>query len=317
MDVAAMKPARAAPAEPLRSIADVERETGVPRATVRMWERRYGFPAPARDHRGERCYNAAQVAQLALMHRLVQQGHRPAKLIAAGADAMRNLAAQRPAANKVAAHPAASEVLRLLAQNNARGLHAALASTLNSSGLVSFVAADLPRINAAIGNAWADGHVEVHQEHLYSHCVDEVMRDAIVGVGWTQPVRPEAPKVLLTTVPQEHHALGLLMAHAMFAVQGCEVVSLGVRMPLEQIAAGARAHNADLVGLSFTAALRPTHVLRSLEELRGMLPPQIRLWAGGTNAALHGTAIPGVRTVTNALTIPAFLAEDFALPPLH
>ena len=37
---------------PLRSIAEVERDTGLARATVRIWERRYGFPAPLRDDRG-------------------------------------------------------------------------------------------------------------------------------------------------------------------------------------------------------------------------------------------------------------------------
>ena len=36
------------------SIATVERETGLSKDTLRMWERRYGFPRPARDDNGER-----------------------------------------------------------------------------------------------------------------------------------------------------------------------------------------------------------------------------------------------------------------------
>ncbi|MRD46352.1 MerR family transcriptional regulator [Caenimonas koreensis DSM 17982] len=296
------------------SIAEVERETGLPRATVRMWERRYGFPAPARDERGERSYDAAQVAQLRLMQRLVQQGHRPAKLVAAGAQGIRELAAPAPAARSRAASPQAAALLRVVKQHDVDQLKLQLLACLRRVGLEQFVAAQLPAFNALIGDAWSSGELQVHEEHLYSHVVYDVVREAIAAVA--QPVRDEAPLVLLTTVPQEYHGLGLLMAHAMFALQGCQVVSLGVRLPLDQIAAAAQAYKSDLVGLSFTGALGTAHVLRSLEELRGMLPPQVRLWAGGSNPALHKRTIAGVRSIKDVLAIPAMLAEDFALPPV-
>ena len=35
-------------------IAAVERETGLSKDTLRVWERRYGFPRPLRDANGER-----------------------------------------------------------------------------------------------------------------------------------------------------------------------------------------------------------------------------------------------------------------------
>jgi hypothetical protein len=91
---------------------------------------------------------------------------------------------------------------------------------------------------------------------------------------------------------------------------------LGVRLPIEQIVAGAKAHRADLVGLSFTASMNPAHVWRGLEELRGLLPLGVRIWAGGDTPALRRRAIPGVRVVADVLAIPDLLAEDFALPPL-
>ena len=36
------------------SIAAVERDTGLGKDTLRVWERRYGFPQPLRDAFGER-----------------------------------------------------------------------------------------------------------------------------------------------------------------------------------------------------------------------------------------------------------------------
>lgn len=41
-------------------ISVVERETGIPKDLLRMWERRYGFPEPARDAQGDRVYPREQ-----------------------------------------------------------------------------------------------------------------------------------------------------------------------------------------------------------------------------------------------------------------
>ena len=35
------------------TISDVERDTGVAKETLRVWERRYDFPQPLRDPNGE------------------------------------------------------------------------------------------------------------------------------------------------------------------------------------------------------------------------------------------------------------------------
>jgi DNA-binding transcriptional MerR regulator/methylmalonyl-CoA mutase cobalamin-binding subunit len=297
---------------PLRSIAEVERDTGLARATVRIWERRYGFPAPLRDDRGERVYPPEQVEQLRLMKQLLDQGHRPAKLVAAGAAGVKRLAASP--AGKAAPRPrVASKLLRLLREHDAQALREELHARLDEVGLARFAGQEIAVMNAVVGDAWASGELEIHQEHLYSDSVYQVVRTAIAGLG--DAVRPEAPQVLLTTFPQEPHGLGLLMAQAMFALEGCPTVSLGVRLPVEQIAASARAYRADLVGLSFTGCQNPTHVQRGLEELRGLLPVRVRIWAGGASPALEKRSIPGVRVVRDVRAVPELLAEDFALAP--
>src|SRR5690606_18335943 len=66
----------------LLSIAAVEREVGLSKDVLRVWERRYGFPVPHRDARGERSYPADQVARLALIKRLMDRGLRPGRLLA-------------------------------------------------------------------------------------------------------------------------------------------------------------------------------------------------------------------------------------------
>ena len=64
-----------------QNISAVERETGLSKDVLRMWERRYGFPKPARDENGERQYTLAEIAKLRSIKRLMDVGVRPGKII--------------------------------------------------------------------------------------------------------------------------------------------------------------------------------------------------------------------------------------------
>lgn len=299
----------------MRPISEVERDTGLPRATIRIWERRYGFPSPARDERGERCYPEDQVTRLRLMKRLVDLGWRPARLLAVDTPEMQRLLDGAQPKAPARKPRAISQLLSLLREHDAAAVRAELAGQLERLGLARFAASEVPAMNRAVGEAWQAGELEVHEEHLYSDSLAQLLRPAIAALG--DQVRPEAPTVLLTTFEQEHHAIGLLIAQALFSLEGCQTISLGVRLPVEQIVAAARAHRADLVGLSFTGSMNPNHVLRGLEELRGALPASVRIWAGGSATVLRKRKVAGVRVVPDAAAIPALLAEDFALPPRH
>jgi MerR family transcriptional regulator, light-induced transcriptional regulator len=65
----------------LLSIGAVERETGLSKDTLRAWERRYGFPNPLRDAKGDRRYSVQQVERLRKIKRLVDHGFRPSRVI--------------------------------------------------------------------------------------------------------------------------------------------------------------------------------------------------------------------------------------------
>ncbi|MDO9183603.1 MAG: MerR family transcriptional regulator, partial [Bacteriovorax sp.] len=46
-----------------------------------MWERRYSFPRPERDIKGERVYTNHDVEKLKTIKLLMQEGYRPSKVI--------------------------------------------------------------------------------------------------------------------------------------------------------------------------------------------------------------------------------------------
>jgi MerR family transcriptional regulator, light-induced transcriptional regulator len=164
----------------------------------------------------------------------------------------------------------------------------------------------MARLNVDVGLAWSRGELEVFEEHLYTECVQHVLRGHLARVT----ERPaDGPRVLLATFPEESHGLGLLMAHALLVLEGCPCTSLGVRVPLPQIVAAAKAFDADIVGLSFTASMNPAHVLRGLEQLRGELAPQVALWAGGRSPVLARHRIAGVQPIAQIGELPAAVAQ--------
>ena len=91
---------------PLLSIAAVERDTGLTKDTLRVWERRYGFPTPGRDAFGERTYPLEQVERLRLIKRLLDAGWRPGRLMKLAPSEVASLADGLPGqAQVVAASP--------------------------------------------------------------------------------------------------------------------------------------------------------------------------------------------------------------------
>ena len=56
-----------------------------------MWERRYAFPRPERDVKGERVYTNEDVEKLKLVKILMAEGYRPSKIINQSLTALRDL----------------------------------------------------------------------------------------------------------------------------------------------------------------------------------------------------------------------------------
>lgn len=301
------------------SIAAVERETGLAKGSLRVWEKRYGFPQPLRDDAGDRLYPPGQVHQLKLIVRLLDAGQRPGKVVGLNSAALQALidqgAAQATAAQAaVQARPGAAQnapcLEGFLAQIGGHDPHAlryALNHALLSRGLTAFVTELVAPLTSAVGLAWLQGRFEVFEEHLYTEVITGVLRHAIATLA-LPPVR-RSPTVLLTTVPQEPHSLGLLMVEALLALEGCTCISLGTQTPLGDIVQAAQAHRADVVALSFTNVQSAAQVLASLAELRSRLPGRTLLWVGGACTALAQKPLQGIAIEQSLSGLPSLVAQ--------
>src|SRR4029077_11544653 len=111
------------------NISAVEREAGLSKDVLRMWERRYGFPKPSRDENGERQYSVVEVAKLRAIKRLMEVGLRPGKIIHSTLDELNALADGRVTPRREQAAPAVErEILGVLTRHDAAALQNALAN---------------------------------------------------------------------------------------------------------------------------------------------------------------------------------------------
>jgi DNA-binding transcriptional MerR regulator/methylmalonyl-CoA mutase cobalamin-binding subunit len=266
------------------NIAAVERDTGLSKDVLRMWERRYGFPSPQRDAHGERSYPVDQVERLRTIKRLMDQGHRPGKLIGASTEELATLAPRRaalPAATNSSAREALDDLLALIRQHDANRFLHAMQQRLAREGLLRFVHDTVAPLTRLVGEAWERGQFEIYEEHLFSELTKRLLRQAIA----TLPIGQRQARILLTSVPDEPHILGLLMVEAVLSLEGAQCIPLGTEMPLLDIARAAKAHRADVLALSFSMAFPQRQISGSLRQLRELLPPGIALWAGGAGVS--------------------------------
>ncbi len=280
---------------PAVNIAGAERATGLSKDTLRVWERRYGFPTPRRDVSGERLYSADQIERLRLLKRLVDAGDRPGRLMALPTDELESRLQARPQAPEPAAGwPGVDEYIDILKSHDVDHLRRQLGRAREQLGLARFVTEVVAPLNTRVGDGWMRGQIQVFEEHLYTESVQVLLREAIARL----PVHAEShPRVLLTTFTQEPHGLGLLMAEALMSLEGARCISLGTATPVWDIVLAAAAQRADIVALSFSGCMNPNQIVDGLAELRAKLPAAVELWAGGAAPALHRRPVSGVRAI--------------------
>jgi len=286
------------------SISAVERDTGLSKDTLRVWERRYRFPLPERDHNGERVFTQEQVDKLRALKRLIDRGHRPSRIIGHSLGELLALVAP-PGVMTEAVDANLDVILDLLRAHRIAELRQALSQTLMRQGLCRFCLETIAPLNQQIGEQWMRGQLEIYEEHLYTETLQSLLRSALASI----PQHGQPPRVLLTTFPNEQHSLGLLMAEAMLALEGASCVSLGAQTPIRDIISAAATHQVDVIALSFSLACPANQVVDGLGELRDKIAEEVEIWAGGSNPTLIRRGVKGVQALPTLEAIPAAVAR--------
>ena len=303
-DVALDKPSGAVDIGALLSIAAVERDTGIPKDTLRVWERRYGFPKPGRDVFGERSYPRDQLEKLRLIKRLLDAGHRPGKLVNLDSDALARMGEPRELRRRTTGRRAYSAekrvnlkaYLTLIQSHDIEQLRRQLAQSQLQLGLAHFVTDRIAPLSLMVRDAGVGGQLPVFAQHAFTESAKRVLYNAIGSMP--APPLQSQPCVLLTTFPQEYSGLGILMVEAMLTLEACQCVSLGVQTPIYDIVQACAVHHAHIVCLSFSESANPSDITGGLEQLRLALPPAVEIWVCGQCQALIRKPVAGVLLVS-------------------
>lgn len=282
------------------AIGTVERDTGIGRDRLRIWERRYGFPTPKRNAKGERVYSAGQIRRLQVIRRLLDQGLRPGKVVPLSEEALGALATRTPeiSSNPDDMNPDHVQLIALTTAGDVAGLNAALEQVLARDGLRTFVLDTFASLTSAVGELWAGGRLEVFEEHLITRHLVRFLDVATSPLG--RP--PGNPRVLLATLPGERHSLGLLMVEALLWHFGKATLNLGTDIPMEQIVAAVHRSGVEIVALSFSTCYPRGSIRAQLEELADRLPADATVWIGGSGVRRLSRLPPSViRTSLDSL----------------
>lgn len=271
------------------SIRVVSRLTGISSDTLRMWERRYGFPKPERNTTGVRVYAQEHVERLLLVARALKAGYRAGEVIHRSRDELSELLATAAGTSlETASTPASVQtLLAALERMDMDTLRVELRSSIATLGPKGFLTEVAGPLLEHVGEGWATRRLDVRHEHLLSEVLSTQLRLLTSAYeGSTGPV------IVLATLPGELHALGLEMVALYSAIGGATPRLLGPDTPPDQIVAAARSLSARAVGISVSAgsdlAVTATHVSWMLQELG----EGFEVWVGGKRARSLSVSSP-------------------------
>ena len=288
--------------------------TAIELDTLRMWERIYGFPRPERTDGGSRLYSDSDIESLKLIRRALELGYRPGEVVGKPQEELMQLVlatSHAPArattprgTATTAAAPTVTSLLGALGRDDVSILRAELRQAAVALGPKRFVMDVAHPLSVRVGELWADGKLEVRHEHMLSECLS-----AQLGVMMSAyEDREGAPRVLLATLPDEHHRLGLAMVQVYLAVSQVTPLMLGVDTPPDQIVKAGRTFGVDAVGLLVTQASDLTAASRHVRWMVAELPRRVSVWVGGRGAADLELAGDAFRVVATWADLDAAIA---------
>ncbi|MFL5859245.1 MAG: MerR family transcriptional regulator [Solirubrobacteraceae bacterium] len=247
-----------APSASWMQIGELSRRVGVSTDLLRKWERRYGVLQPGRTVGNQRLYSRVDEARLRLMLEHVRSGVPPAQAAElATAAQFRLKAGSSPTSMAEHAARARERMLEALARYDETVADRVLEKLLVGVAPLTVMREVFLPLLREVGERWAQGRLNVAQEHFASGFVEA----RLLGLarGWDHGLGPRA---LLACAPREQHTLGLLAFGIALHHVGWRITYLGADTPIATLAQAAASVRPRLTVL---AAVMPL-VLDSVQD---------------------------------------------------
>lgn len=256
----------------LMSIAELADDLGVMAETLRVWERRYGFPNPGRSASGNRQYSAEHLVRLRLIKGLLALGYRPGNVVRLGMDELMALSDKASAIHAPIprGHQESLQLcVDLIRKQDGAGLRTLLKDQLLHVGLRNFVVEIGAPLTSMVRVGCKTSSFTVGETYLFMTVLEPLMGNAIKSAGAIG--RLDGPKVLLARPPQDRSLVELLFVQALFTLEGAECVPFGTLTSLSDVVSRAREERVDLTVMCCSHKISPRSIIENTRRLRAEL----------------------------------------------
>ena len=247
-------------------IAAVSSLLGIPVPTIRSWERRYGFPTPARTQGQHRRYSVDEIDELRKLRDEITRGHSAREAV----DIVRHEAeGGRPRTELF------DRFLKAAMQLDPGGLREALTDGADTIGVEQTIRdVALPAMRE-MGSRWKAGVCDTDHEHLATEAVRVwIAREAAKA---PLPFRPFT--VVLACGPKDLHTIGLEAFGVVLARRGWSIRTLGPLTPVDSLVAAVRAAEARAAIVTSQRSVTRRAAVEAIEAVEAL--PGVKAFYAG------------------------------------
>ncbi|MCC6497438.1 MAG: MerR family transcriptional regulator [Propionibacteriaceae bacterium] len=292
----------------MHTVRWVSEQLGLAPGTLRAWEQRYGIVHPTRSEGGYRLYDDNDLDTLQAMADLVAAGMQPAQAaeqLLSGRSAPAR--ALTRASDVHAGLPDPAALIAAARGYDSRALEDTLDAAFAAAGFEYVIDEWLMAALVPVGQAWADGHLDIAQEHFISAAVMRRLTAAFSAAGHARGGR----HVITGLAPGATHEIATLAFATMLRRAGLRVTYLGADLPGPSWVQAVRTVHPDAVVIG-APRTSDTPAATDIAQALGAEAPRTAVYIGGPGAtpelSLPGTTLAGAAN---------WLADTLATPRAH
>lgn len=217
------------------SISNLERLSGIPVHTIRIWERRYNALKPERSTGNTRFYSDADLKRLLDISSLNQAGLKISQACAMTPleiDDFLKKDIDKTISDNIQYEYYISQLLKFGINYNELAFADLLSQAINAHGVEDSYQQIIYPLMQRLGLMWRRENICPAQEHFISGIIRQKLMVAIDSI----PLKQQVKSSWLLFLPEdEAHEIPLLFASYLLRANGFKVLYLGDRVPIESL----------------------------------------------------------------------------------